>query len=333
MKHVPILLIGGVGRSGTNVLKYVMDTHSKVYSLPFEARFTIDPDGIVPTYALLKEAWSPFVSEIALERLSDFLNRLSQKNIQDKMAIGFSNLFKQFGLDGNIRAYKEWELETILPNFEVHNTKLINDIKLLDYEGTWAGSKGSLTKKASNTVGLSNNNNALDVIFNEYLYNLYNDLLISKNKSFYVEDNTFNILYAHYYSRLLPGVFMVHMVRDPRDVVASYIKQRWCPKDIKRAVKYYVELIERWFEVKKFLNNDFYMEIKLEDLCTNTEKVLNNLCAKLPIDYESSMLHYDLSKSNSGRWKNEFSENEQNFLNEQLAHYIQYYGYGDILKN
>jgi hypothetical protein len=327
LKNVPVLLIGGVGRSGTNVLKDILNLHSEVCSFPFEARFTIDPDGIIPTYVLLKESWSPFVSEKAIARLTIFLNRLSRKNLPDIMAIGFSSLFKQLGLDGNIRSYKEWELKKSFPNFETHNNKLINDLKLLEYEGTWVGRKGSLTKKALNYVGLSNKNNKLTNIFNEYFCNLYQDLLIAKKKSLYVEDNTFNILYADYYEQLLPNAFMVHMIRDPRDVVSSYLNQRWCPKDIKKAIKYYIELMERWLEIKKKLNKNFYIEIKLEELCKNTNSVLKNLIGKLDIEFEKKITSYDLSKSNIGRWNKEFDEINKKFLNRELFKYIKYFGY------
>jgi hypothetical protein len=327
MKKVPVLLIGGVGRSGTHILKYVMNTHSQIYSLPFESRFTIDPDGILPTYALLKDSWSPFISEKAIQRLEIFLNRLSKSSIMDKFAINFSVLFKQFGLDGNIRAYKEWDLNRIFPNFKTHNIKLINDIKLLEYEGIWHGRKGSLTKKAPNIVGHSNKDNGLDKTLNNYFYNLYNDLLIDKNKLLYVEDNTFNILFAHYYSKILPNSIIVNMIRDPRDLIASYIKQRWCPKDLKLAVKYYIELIERWLVIKKNLSKKSYVEIKLEDLCNNREKILEDLCERLNLKVEKKMLHYDLSKSNSGRWKTEFNNHEKLYLNEKLEKYLIYYKY------
>ena len=329
MKNVPVLLIGGVGRSGTNLLKNLLSLHSEVCSLPFEARFTIDPDGIIPTYVLLKNAWSPFVSEKAIKRLNIFLNKLSHKNFLDKVAINFSNIFTHVGLDGNIKSYKEWDLKTSFPNFEVYNDKLINDIKLLEYQGTWAGRKGSLTRKALNTVGLSNKNNQLDTIFREYFNNLYQDLLKSKKKSLYVEDNTFNILYANYYEQLLPGAFMIHMIRDPRDVVASYIKQRWCPKNIELAVKYYIELIERWFSIKKNLNKNFYVEIKLEELCKNTNLVLNKLTEKVFIKFDKNAFNYDLSNSNTGRWRKEFDENNQKFLNKKLDKYIKHFGYND----
>jgi hypothetical protein len=39
------------------------------------------------------------------------------------------------------------------------------------------------------------------------------------------------------------------------------------------------------------------------------------------------MLNYDLSKSNSGRWKNEFNEEEQLYLNKQLKKYLIHYKY------
>ncbi len=327
MKYIPVLLIGGVGRSGTNVLKYVFETNSSVYSLPFESRFTIDPDGVIPTYSLLKETWSPFVSEKGIERLSIFLNRVSNKSLLDKFAEILSKLFFRFGLDGNIKAYKEWELEKSFPNFRAHNLNLINKISLLYYKGTWAGRKGSLSKNALNSLSYSYYNNYLDTVFNDYLYKLYIDLLKSNNKHFYVEDNTFNILYAHHYQQLLPDGLLINMIRDPRDTIASYIHQRWCPKNIKKAVKYYIEIMERWWVIKDKLNQKFYMEIKLEDLCKNTKKTLEQIFERLPIDFEKQMLHYDLSKSNSGRWKSEFNEDEKKFLNEKLEKYINYYNY------
>ena len=324
-----MILIGGVGRSGTNLLKDILSLNSKIFSLPFESRFTIDPDGVIPTYALIKEAWSPFVSEKAIMRLNIFLNKLSQKNLLDKITIASSNLLSRIGLEGNFKQYKEWELKEWFPNFIAHNDKLINDLKLLEYEGTWAGRKGSLTKKALNYVGLSNKNNELDIIFNEYFYNVYQDLLTSKKKSLYIEDNTFNILYANYFEQLLPGAFMVHMIRDPRDVVSSYIKQRWCPNNIKVAVKYYLELMKRWFKIKEKLNINFYSEIRLEDLCNNKNLVLNKLANKLNIEFDKNFLNYDydLSKSNSGRWRKDFDKNDQKFLNKELAIYINHYGY------
>ncbi|MFP4486927.1 MAG: sulfotransferase family protein [Campylobacterales bacterium] len=327
MKNVPVLLIGGTGRSGTNVLKYVLSTHSQIYSLPFESRFTIDPDGILPTYALLKDGWSPFVSEVAIKRMDNFLKRLSKRSIQDRISIYFANAVKNFGLTGNIRAYKEWELEKAFPNFKKHTSKLIKDLELLEYKGVWAGRKGSLTAVASNVVYRSNKNNVLSHIINEYFYNLYNDLLLNNGKALYVEDNTFNILSAHHYSKLLPGSFMVHMVRDPRDVVASYIKQRWCPKDIEQASKYYIEIIERWLEIRRTLDSDFFTEIRLEDLCNNTEAVLRSLCNKLTIDFEDKMLEYNLNQSNTGRWKTEFSYTEKQKLNKYLDKYIKHYKY------
>jgi len=327
LKHIPILLIGGVGRSGTNLLRSILNNHSEVYSHSFETRFTIDPDGVIPTYVLLKEGWSPFVSERAIERLDVLLNKLSHQSILDILAIAFGNLFSKFGLNGNIKAYKEWQLEKMLPNFRYHNTKLIKNIKLLEYKGTWAGRTGSMSGKAINKVGFSNNKNKLNIIFNEYFHNLYKDLLSSKKKSLYVEDNTFNILYANYYEKLLPGSLMVHMIRDPRDVIASYINQRWCPKNLKVAIKYYIELMERWLEVKKELNTDFYIEIKLENLCENTSEVLHNLTDKLDIELEKDLLNNDLSKSNTGRWIKEFDESEQKILNDRLFKYIEYFDY------
>ena len=75
------------------------------------------------------------------------------------------------------------------------------------------------------------------------------------------------------------------------------------------------------------LNLDFYLEIKLEDLCENANLVLNKLTEKLNIKFDKNMLNYDLSKSNIDRLKKIFDENDQKFLNNELLKYTQYYKY------
>ena len=46
MNEIPVLLIGGTGRSGTSILSRIFSTHPDITDVP-EWRFLIDPDGII----------------------------------------------------------------------------------------------------------------------------------------------------------------------------------------------------------------------------------------------------------------------------------------------
>ena len=78
-KSPKVILVGGAGRTGTNIVKDVLCDHPDGYGLPFESRITVDPDGIAPTLALLQNAWSPFLAHVAIKRLDGFLKKAEKK--------------------------------------------------------------------------------------------------------------------------------------------------------------------------------------------------------------------------------------------------------------
>ncbi len=317
MNDVPVILIGGVGRTGTNALKYAFSKHPDVFALPFETRFTIDPDGILPTYSCLKYSWSPFVGERAILRMERLLDRVAQKGFLDNVAVLFEKFLKPLKMSGNIRKYKEWELNRVFPNFEEASKKLINDLVLLKYKGTWAGAEGSFTNKE---ILLPKNDVSLKLveIFRTFFNSIYIECLDRNGKRFYVEDNTYNIFFFKEYLEILPNSFLVHMVRDPRDVVASYMKQRWCPASLKKAINYYKEKMLYWNEIKKTIPVNKFIEVKLEDLCINQERKLREICNKVGMSFHKDIMKFRLNESNTGRWEKELSNNDRLVLKESL---------------
>ena len=49
------IFIGGTGRSGTTILKKVLQQHSNIVTIPNELRIIIDPDGILDLFNALTE--------------------------------------------------------------------------------------------------------------------------------------------------------------------------------------------------------------------------------------------------------------------------------------
>ena len=77
--------------------------------------------------------------------------------------------------------------------------------------------------------------------------------------------------------------------------------------------------MQRWFMIKQELPSKNYREIRLDDIVHNTKHTLLDICTFTGLSFEDKMLSVDLSKSHSGRWKTDFSEQEKQLLNDSLA--------------
>jgi hypothetical protein len=316
--YAKVLLIGGTGRSGTNLLKDIFTKRFDVYALPFESRFTVDPDGLCVTYRTLKHCWSPGIAEQAIDRFSKFMNTLSRRTFTDRACIAFQKCFR---LKGNIRPYKEWELDNWFSDFSHFTDAFIRCLKSFSYRGgIWPGDNSWL--------GL-NNKTVYDhtelYYFRKYLNNLYLDTLRKQGKSLYVDDNTFNILHASTLQKLLPYSVFVHVVRDPRDVISSYMRQRWTPHDLDKAVSYYNLVMSAWDKQKCLINKRRYVEVRFEDLCMYPESTLKRICGALGLSIEKNMLDISIDESFIGKWKRDLNRDQQEHLNKTVQGKVNLY--------
>ena len=291
-----IVFIGGTGRCGTNIMKDVLSLHPKVASHHFEYRFILDPDGIIDFYSTVLNCWSPYIIDQKLHKLESFLMILANRNEKKEI-------------------YVDWELNKHLPGYEEAVRELLDRLVDFKYSGVHFGLKserdlyfmGCKTKKE------------LSGILGGFIRRLLVGYLDRVGKEFYVEDNTFNLLFARELLELLPDAKFIHMVRDPKDVIASLSKQRWAPKDKIQASQWYRDVINRINVVKKEIPSDSVITVDLYDLVDNTEKILKDVCAFIEISFSDKMLEMDLGKSHRDRWKKEFSEDELTMINQILT--------------
>ncbi|MFW6025196.1 MAG: sulfotransferase family protein [Candidatus Woesearchaeota archaeon] len=314
-----VCLIGGSGRSGTNIMKELLSLNSKSKTLPFEHRFTIDPKGIVDCYNSLLYTWSPYFTDAKIEELRDYLLGLNKR---DFLKYKFSLIIKTLDSSGKKLTpfpYSGWEMNKWFNNYQKHVNNLISDLVDFEFEGYWPGKK-ALQRNSSIKFSCYKGKDELKKIFNSFFRNLIKDFL--EDKEVFVEDNTWNILYAEELLDLVPNSKIIHMIRDPRDVVASFMNQRWAPNNLKDTILWYKSIIDKWFDVYDEIGHNRVRIVKLEDLIEDTEEVLKDVCSFLEIDFEEEMLDKDLSKGHSGRWKKEFDVKERKYLNNQLKDYI-----------
>jgi len=321
-----IIFVGGTGRCGTSIVKDVIAEHPDVASLPFEYRFIIDPDGLVDFYTSSAAAWSPYLADRRLKRLERLLNHLAREPLHHRV-LGF--LLRQWNRDGKVlspRIYHGWELVRHLPNFERHTRDLMSKLVDFSFPACWVGTE-SYQFFPQVYHAAPRPKEELAQILGDFIRSVIDDLIRQTGKTLFVEDNTWNILFAREILELLPEAKIIHIYRDPRDVVASFSQQRWSPADKEQGAWWYRAMMVHWFNMRSALPAGSFYELKLEDLVASPEAMLRDICRFAEVPFDGMMLHTDLSHSHSGRWKQEYDDYEKIAVHRILGDIIEELGY------
>ena len=322
----PIVLIGGSGRSGTNITKQLLGRHSRVHAMPFEQRFTVDPDGLVDFYDSFSAAWSPYIADVRLKRLRRLLDDLGRRGLLGRAAGALVKALDPRGRRLTPPRYHGWALAAYFPHYRQHVDALMAELVEFSYAASWVGSP-SYARQPRHWHSGPRARAELPGILGRFVNALAAGCLEKFGKDIFVEDNTWNILFARQLLEFTPQTRIVHVYRDPRDVVASLMQQRWAPDSAEEAALWYRDVMQRWFDVKQTLSKGSLLEVSLEDLVSDTEGTVGKLCKFIGISPEPALLSMDLSRSHQGRWRQELSTGDAAAIQEILGGVIKTLGY------
>ena len=317
IKSVNTLLIAGTGRSGTNILKKVLSLNSEVFALPFEHRFFIDPDGILDFYTNMLHHWSPFLFDKKIKQLKKYLLSLAKQKTTKKCFGKILRFLEPSGLIITNHSYYGWEMGKWFPNYITFVNNLIDDLIDFSYNGRWPGSQSYKYRNQIDFHGHFEEKDLID-IFSKNINCLLSQVLEANKKTCFVEDNTWNILFADNLLKIMQESKILHIYRDPRDVVASMMKQNWCPSELIKTINYYKAIINYWFIQRNKIPAEKLLEIKFEAFINNPEKYTRDICNFISLDFEDKMLAIDLDKHNITRYKTDFSESQLELINSNL---------------
>jgi hypothetical protein len=163
---------------------------------------------------------------------------------------------------------------------------------------------------------------------------------LKNNKKIPCDQTPRNIFYVSDLLKYLPEAKIINLVRDPRDVVLSQ-KNRWKRSRLGGKGIPWWEGLRSWCnyhpviickiwnasvsESARYAQSERFFSLKFEDLLSNPEKNIKNICDFLNIDYDPIMLDIpQVGSSNEtdssvsrgmashriGRWKKELSKSE-----------------------
>jgi hypothetical protein len=320
-----LCFIGGSGRSGTTIFKRIFANHPKVTSIP-EFRISVDPDGLVDFYQSMLSHWTPYLFDNKLKNLRAVLLDAGKSHPLAKYyhyGVRKARLNKlPYKLESR---YTTIGIRKFCPTYDQMVENLIENLTEFKFTGSWTGQHfGERTEIAycdyPDKVKLAS-------LLGQFYREVASRITQKVEAEFFMDDNTWNILYFPHLLEMIPEAKLVHIYRDPRDVTASYMQQTWAPASPIEAAKFYNGVMDRWAMVKEELSPVAYLEISLDELVQDPEPILRKVADFYGIPWDQSLLQIDLSKSHKGRWKRDIPEELHAEVQKILAEHITNFGY------
>jgi len=275
--------------------------HPAVLAFP-ELRFAVDPDGLVDTYRAFEGGWSPYHADVRLRRLEALLDAVAD----DRATALAGRVGRKLGLDRALRrqltpAYHGHRALDVCPTFVDRARQLLDALTGYGYPGAWTGTPAGA--RAEVRVGGPYDRAALAAVLGGFWRAVAAASLADAGRRVFLDKQTWSVLWFDAILELLPEAKLVHVIRDPRDVVSSYATMRWGPSDPVVAARLVADVLGRWAQVKARVPADRVLEVRLEDLSADPEGELGAICAFLGLEWNEALRLADLGKTRAGRWR------------------------------
>lgn len=133
---------------------------------------------------------------------------------------------------------------------------------------------------------------------------------------------------------IMPGVRIIHMVRDPRDVACSSIVMGWAGTPY-HGVGHWIETETAWSASMDAVSVSPGFELQYETLLAKPEETLQDICAFLSTPFDQKMMSYyhgttysapDASRVQPWR-RTKYSERDMALVETRAGHLMQSRGY------
>lgn len=138
----------------------------------------------------------------------------------------------------------------------------------------------------------------------DYTRNLLEPMIGDLSPSeLFVEKTPDHALFLPEIATLLPRSRIIHILRDPRDVVASLLAasktwgNRWAPENARRAAWMWVRRVRPVRDVARMLPRDRFLEIRYEDLRQSPAQNLAFVSRFLGLEWEGDQLAQAVSEN------------------------------------
>ncbi|WP_274476447.1 sulfotransferase family protein [Mangrovimonas aestuarii] len=239
------------------------------------------------------------------------------------------------------RIYRKYKALSFLP-WETLSSMVVSEFEAYKEFYTWEMNLSSAHLESRNLPPTKQSlANVINVIYNTYINSQ------GTQAKRWGDKTPINTIFIDKIAKIFPKAQYIHIVRDPRDVVCSYVKANLYD-DYFEALKFWKEANRKAELLRKQLPEDRFYQIRYEDLVKSPDSELKKICDFLGVDYSPEMLlfwknknelgdvkynqHHDnignpISTASVGKWKKILSNDELQYIETNAAEQIQKYSY------
>lgn len=141
------------------------------------------------------------------------------------------------------------------------------------------------------------------------------------------DDTPDSWLYVDFLHELYPDMRFIHMIRDPRDVVGSYVNQTWAPSDPRVVVAMFKAQFADYEALKARTPAAKVFEIRLEDISADRSRVLDALSAFLGVENRFNGDLFFTEKTNTGSYADKLGAETLALIETELGDWMRKHRY------
>ncbi|MBK8161718.1 MAG: sulfotransferase [Gammaproteobacteria bacterium] len=326
------IFVGGTGRSGTSVMGDLLGSHPAIVLPAHENKLIVEQGGLMDLvdqlggrYDMKRHhyAVANFIGWAARLRVIGFADAALNARVRELMAAG-TGLHEAFESVGRGHPGAGFSIHAVGQFIGMeHYDACVNDfvrglIESVSAEGivdTEGLIRPFFTPKAMTRA------EALAAC-RAFLGRLYSLPLQRAGAQRWCDDTPDSWLYLDFLHELYPGMRFIHMIRDPRDVVGSYMKQTWAPSDPKAIVAGFKAQFAAYEAVKTRVPAECVREIRLEDISADKAAVLDDLSAFLGVENRFDGSIFAVEKAGTGSYADKLGPEVTGWIERELSDWM-----------
>lgn len=334
------IFVGGTGRSGTTILGKYLNSHYSLVTPVNENKLMVEEGGLRSLVDNLSGGYDYKGNHYAISNFIEWANVLRTAGFRNKSA---SLLF---------RSVNKFALLTMKKR--ISTARACRSLPFLEFSLIGIGTRYGLShydscveQFISNVIGETDDYGIVDTeglirpvysastLNREELLHLSRKFLNALNRpkmqeagaQRWCDDTPLNARYASFLLELYPNAKVVHMVRDPRDVAASYSEKTWASNDIQMILNRLKSQYRELIKAEENLPEKAFRTFRLEDFAHEPDKQKVDLCDFLNLDSEGFDGSIVFESSSFGRWRKKFSSSSATIVERELSEVCAHFGY------
>jgi hypothetical protein len=323
------IFIGGTGRSGTTILKRVLGCHPDVYAIPLESRFLVDTDGLGDLVDALTVRWKAANTDKVLRRFESLMRGLRRAHPSWRlMRLVQRATRRDVSVLLSPAPYAQHDLgrHLSLAHYDRTLARFMEDIEGFRFRGRWPGTRAFRLRPDVRYAARFERDRLLSLA-RDFVVELLQPAVARVGKSRWCDDTPNNLLASDFLLELFPDMKLVHIHRDPRDVLASAVRQRWAPAATASAVQRLKWILEQWRTKREALPPSSFLEVDFEALVRDRRATLERLCGFLDLPFDDALLEVPLDRPNLGRYAQDLSRADVERVEQELGLWMHEVGY------